>query len=176
VIRVWDRAVRVLHWALAGAVGLGWATTEWLVRWHQPIGYVAVALVGLRIGWGCIGPRRARFSGFVRGPRTTLRHARLLLQGREPRYVGHNPLGGWMVVALLGCVVALALTGWLYTTDRLWGDATVEALHEGFAWALVGLVALHLAGVIHASRRHRENLVAAMSSGRKREPRDDDVD
>ncbi len=176
MIRVWDPAVRLLHWALAAAVGFGWATTEWLVRWHQAVGYAALTLVCARIAWGCIGPRRARFADFIRGPATTLRHARLLLRGREPRHLGHNPLGGWMILGLLGCVVALALTGWLYTTDWLWGDATVEALHTGFAWSIVGLVALHVGGVVHASRRHRENLVASMFSGKKRPPAKGDID
>ena len=80
-----------------------------------------------------------------------------------------------MVVALLACVVALAASGWLYTTTAWWGDPGLEALHGALAWLLVGLVGLHLAGVVHASLRHRENLVAAMIDGRKRPPQPPDV-
>ena len=93
----------------------------------------------------------------------------------SPRHEGHNPLGGWMIVALLATVAGLALSGWLYTSDAFWGDATVEAWHRGLAWTLLVLVLLHLAGVVHASRRHRENLVRAMLSGDKRESAPGDV-
>jgi cytochrome b len=105
----------------------------------------------------------------------TLRYARRTLAGTEPRHVGHNPLGGWMVLALFAWIAGLALTGWLYTTDRFWGDETVERIHEAVAWSLLGLVAIHVAGVLVASRRHRENLVRSMVDGRKRAPNGDDV-
>lgn len=112
----------------------------------------------------------------MRGPRHTLRHASAVLRRREPRHLGHNPLGGWRVVALLACVVVLAASGWLYTTDAWWGDPDLEALHRLLAWLLLGLVGLHLAGGgPHASLRHRENLVAAMIGGRKRAPCPHDI-
>jgi cytochrome b len=173
--RVWDPAVRVLHGALAACFVLGWTTTEWLGAWHQPVGWAALAIVVVRIGWGFTGPPYARFAQFVRGPRRTLAYARLVMVAEEPRHIGHNPLGAWMILALLGCVAGLALTGWLYTTDRFWGDETVERVHVALAWAMLGLVSLHLAGVAVASFRHRENLVAAMFSGDKRAPREGDV-
>ena len=168
--------MRVLHWTLAVSVALAWATTEWFVRWHQPVGYVAVALVACRLAWGFAGGGRyARFAQFVRRPCATWRYARLALRGREPRYVGHNPLGAWMVLALIGTVTALALTGWLYTTDLLWGDETVERLHRGLAWTIVAFASMHIGGVFFASVRHRENLVASMFSGRKRAAADGDI-
>ena len=74
-LRVWDPLVRTLHWSLAIAVGLGWATTERIVDWHQPVGYAALAIVGVRIVWGLVGPRHARFASFVRGPGAFLRYA-----------------------------------------------------------------------------------------------------
>jgi len=113
---VWDPLVRVLHWSLVVAVALGWATTFWLGGWHLAVGWTALAIVVVRIAWGFVGPRRARFSSFVRGPRVAARHARRVLAGDEPRHLGHNPLGGWMIVALLLVVVALAFTGWLSFT------------------------------------------------------------
>jgi cytochrome b len=94
---------------------------------------------------------------------------------REPRYLGHNPLGAWMVLALMGCVIGLALTGWLYTTDRFFGDETVDAVHQVLAWTLLALIAAHLLGVIFTSLRHRENLVRAMFDGRKPAPRETDI-
>ena len=173
--RIWDPAVRVLHWALAASFALGWATTEWLGDWHQPVGYAALAIVAARIAWGFAGSRYARFSQFVRGPRATLAYARQVLAGREPRHLGHNPLGAVMVLALFACIVGLALTGWLYTTDRFWGDETVERIHVALAWTGLALVLVHVAGVALASFRHRENLVAAMLGGSKREPAEHDI-
>ena len=174
-ILVWDPLVRVLHWSLVACVVLGWTTTVWLVGWHQPVGWLALAIVLVRTAWGWIGPRHARFADFVRGPAATWRYARHALGALEPRHLGHNPLGGWMVLALFAWIGGLALTGWLYTTDRYWGDETVERVHELFAWSLIGLVAVHVIGVVVVGRRHRENLVRAMFDGRKRAPEDGDI-
>lgn len=171
-MRVWDAAVRMLHGTLVASVSvaalglLGWGST-----WHEAAGWVAVAAVALRVAWGFVagaGSRHARFGDFVRSPPATWRYLRLLLAGREPHTVGHNPLGGWMVLALLATVALLGLTGWLYTTDAFWGDETVERIHRALAWALLALVALHIAGVSFTSARQRENLVLAMVTGRKR--------
>jgi len=174
--RVWDLPVRVLHAALVAAVTAAWVTSEVKVKWHEAVGYAALAVVLLRLVWGVAGSRHARFRQFVRGPRATLAYARALLRGSAPRHLGHNPLGGWMVVLLLVWVGAAGLTGWLCTTDRYWGDETLGVLHEVLAWSLLAAVALHVLGVLTMSRRHRENLVAAMVHGRKREPREGDVD
>jgi cytochrome b len=173
-LRVWDRPVRLMHWALVLALGLSWLGTFALAGVHQPLGYLALGLVLLRLAWGVVGSRYARFAQFVRGPRATWAYARALVQRREPLHLGHNPLGAWMVLALLAHVPALALTGWLYTTDRFWGDATVEAWHLALAWSLLALVLLHLGGVLFTSWRQRENLVRAMFTGRK--PARDDVE
>ena len=174
-VRVWDRAVRLLHWTLVAAVALSALGLVALFGVHQPAGYVALAAVLVRSVWGGVGSRYARFAQFVRGPRAALRYARAVAAGREPRFIGHNPLGGWMVVALMLCVIGLALTGWLYTTDALFGDETVETIHRGLAWTLLGLVVAHVAGVLFTGLRHRENLVAAMFSGAKRAPAQDDI-
>jgi cytochrome b len=107
----------------------------------------------------------------VRSPRHTWHYAQAVLARREPRHLGHNPLGAWMVVALLACTVGAGFSGWLYTTDRFWGVEWVETLHAVLGKAFVPLVVLHWLGVAHASWRHRENLVAAMLHGHK--PDDD---
>ena len=167
-LRVWDPLVRVLHWSLVAMLLLSWLGTFAIAGTHQPAGYVALALVLLRLVWGGVGSKYARFSQFVRGPRATWNYLMAVLRRREPRHIGHNPLGAWMILALLACVAGLGLTGWLYTTDAFWGDATVEALHVGLAWTLLGLVLLHIAGVFYTSRRQRESLLLAMFSGRKR--------
>jgi len=186
-MKVWDPLVRVLHWVLVTGVAIGWLSTlGWGTTWHNAAGYVALATVAVRVVWGLAfgGPftrfarvaRFARFRQFLRSPRRTWAYAGDVAAAREPRYLGHNPLGGWMIVLLLGMVTAIGVTGWLYTTDAFWGDETVERWHRGLAWGLLGLIALHLAGVAFTSWRHRENLVAAMLTGEKRPPAAGDIE
>ncbi|MDB5857999.1 MAG: cytochrome [Ramlibacter sp.] len=175
-VPVWDRPVRLLHWLLVGAVAAAWLTTLGLAGFHRAAGYGAAAIVVARIAWGFLGNRHARFSRFVLGPAATAAYAARVLAGREPRYLGHNPLGAWMVVALLACVAALGLTGWLYTsTDLFFGEPWLEDLHAILAWLLLGLIALHVAGVAFTSLRYRENLLRAMVDGAKPPPRGGDV-
>jgi cytochrome b len=166
-IRVWDPLVRGGHWLLALSVLFAWLTRHSPGHWHEWIGYASLAIIAVRLVWGWRGAQHARFADFVRGPRATLAYTRALLRGREPRMLGHNPLGGWMVVALLATVTLVGASGWLYTTDRFWGVEWVENLHSWLANALWALVGLHVAGVLYTSFRHRENLVAAMLHGRK---------
>jgi len=167
--RIWDPLVRVAHWTLVGGIAAAWLSRHAEAGLHEWLGYLPLAVVALRVVWGCIGPRHARFADFVRGPRETWRFARQWLAGREPRHLGHSPLGGAMILLLLGLTVLTCASGWLYTTDRFWGLAWVDALHRGSTYALLGAAALHVGGVMLASWRHRENLVAAMIHGCKRD-------
>ena len=167
-IQVWDPLVRVAHWGVAAGVAGAWWSLDRAGGWHEKIGYAVAALVGLRLVWGFIGSRHARFSDFVKGWRTTAAYARRLLAGAEERYIGHNPLGGWMALALWAAVAATCFTGWLYTTDEFFGLAWLEQTHQALAWTVVALVPLHVAGVVFTSLRHRENLLRAMLTGRKR--------
>lgn len=166
-VAVWDPLVRVVHWALVGSVATAWLTHEGPSWLHDGAGYLLLALVAVRLGWGLVGPAHARLTSFVRGPTATLAYAGRWLTGREERHLGHNPLGGWMILALLASTAVSGLTGWLYTTDRFWGVEWMEELHELSAALLLVLIALHVGGVLLASVRHRENLVRAMISGRK---------
>ena len=167
-IRVWDPVIRAGHWTLAGCIAIAWGTRTGGHALHEVFGYGALAIAFGRLIWGFVGPLPTRFSGFVRAPAATLAYARQVIAGNEPRYVGHNPLGGWMIVALLSMVGAVGASGWLSTTETYWGVKWVAELHEALSDLLLALVALHVAGVLLASRRHRENLVAAMLHGRKR--------
>ena len=168
MLRVWDAAVRILHWSLVLSVAAAWLTRHSRGSWHEWLGYAALAVVAARLAWGFAGAGYARFSDFVRPASVTAAYARDVLAHREARFLGHNPLGGWMVVALLALVALVGATGWLYTTDRYWGVEWVEELHETLSDVLFAFVGLHIAGVVFTSVRHRENLVAAMLHGRKR--------
>jgi cytochrome b len=166
--KVWDAPVRVLHLCFIAGVTAAWFTRHAAGDWHEWIGYGVLVALLLRLTWGFIGSRSARFGSFIRGPQATLAYVRGLLAGRAPRYRGHNPLGAWMIVLLLSLLLLISLSGWLSTTDRYWGIAWVMDLHLYSSWALLVLIPLHVAGTLHASWKHRENLAAAMLHGRKR--------
>lgn len=174
-VKVWDPMVRVFHWSLAAGFLVAWVTADEWDQVHEIAGYCVAALVVFRLIWGLIGPHYARFAQFVRRPAEVLAYGRDVLAMRERRYIGHNPAGAAMVVALLMGGALTALSGWLSITDRFWGVEWVEETHEFLASGLMFLVVLHIAGVVFSSFRHGENLVRAMVSGRKRRPAGGDV-
>ena len=178
-MKVWDALIRSLHWLLAASVLIACASGQWPGRWfdeiHHSAGYVAGGAVLIRLIWGFSGGRYARFTQFIRSPRATWAYARQLSVQREPRYIGHNPLGGWMVLALLTTAAASSLTGILYISEWLWGYAWLSDLHATLAWLIVLLVIGHWAGVGLSSWRHRENLVSAMLTGHKRAAERSDI-
>jgi len=176
MVRVWDPVVRAFHWSLVAGFAIAWFTANRAEALHVWAGYAAAGLVALRLTWGFVGTRHARFADFARRPATVLAYLRAIMRGREARHIGHNPAGGAMVLALMLAVAATAFTGWLMFTDQFYGDDSIVALHSLAAHAMLGLVILHLAGVALASLRHRENLVRAMLTGCKRAAGADDID
>ncbi len=164
--RVWDIGVRLFHWSLVAAVA-GAYLFESPRKLHEAFGYAVIGLVGFRVLWGLIGTPHARFSDFVPGPRRLFSYLRDMVRGQENRHLGHNPAGGAMVIALLLLLTAISSTGYLMGTDAYFGEEWLEDLHEALVDGLLVLIALHLAGVVLASLRHRENLVAAMITGWK---------
>ncbi len=175
MIRVWDPFVRAFHWALALTFAVAWVSSEHMEQAHAAAGYVAGALVLARIVWGFIGPEYARFSQFVRSPERVASYFRAIANGSERRFVGHNPAGGAMIVALLAAMAAAVATGWLLTTDAFWGSTAAQRVHSVAAHGVLLLVLLHLIGVALASVRHKENLVRAMMVGDKRVAGPDDA-
>ena len=180
----WDLPVRLFHWALvllvAGSVVTGLLGGNLMV-WHMRFGYAILALVLFRVLWGLAGSSTARFSDFLYGPRRVAGFAGALLKRREAHYLGHNPLGGWMVVVLLAALLFqassglfanddIAIEGPLYPfigkdlSDRLTG------LHKLNIKLIYGLVALHVAAVLFHWLARGENLVRAMFSGDKQLP------
>jgi cytochrome b len=168
-VKVWDPFVRVFHWSLAALFLLAYATGDEVENVHIAAGYAIAGLLALRIVWGLVGPRHARFSDFVRSPRAVLTYLRDVVQLRAPHYLGHNPAGGAMVVALIVMLIGTCTTGYLMTTEAYWGSEALEEVHETFANLTIGLVVVHVLGVLVASFEHRENLVKAMITGRKRQ-------
>ncbi len=164
---VWDPLVRLCHWALAAGFVAAFLAEEGDLS-HQIAGYIAAGAVLVRLVWGFIGPRHARFSSFVPTPRRLLAHLKDMLHGRDRRYVGHNPAAGAMALTLLGLVLVLGVSGWMLTTDQYYGQEWLEVVHEGAAYLGLALVCTHVAAALYESVRHRENLPWAMVTGRKR--------
>src|SRR5262245_33795856 len=100
-IRVWDACVRVFHWSLVVAFFTAWWSGDDYELLHLVAGYAAAGLVTLRLAWGVVGTGYARFAQFVRGPGMVLGYLAAITTGREVRYLGHNPAGGAMILALL---------------------------------------------------------------------------
>lgn len=167
-VQVWDPLVRVVHWSVAAAFVVAWFSHGGYLPVHRVAGYAILALVFIRIAWGFAGTPHARFADFVPGPRKLGAYLRLLARGREPRHVGHNPAGGVMIVLLLLLLAALCTTGIVLDTPAFRDDGDMKEMHERLTDATLLCIVLHLAGVVSMSWRHRENLVAAMVTGRKR--------
>jgi cytochrome b len=196
-VKVWDPLVRLFHWSLVIFFTLSYLTGEEESSLHNNAGYIVLGLVAFRLIWGFVGTRYARFSDFIYGPGTTIDYARSLLVRKPIHYVGHNPLGGWMIVALLVSILITCWSGIEYIGSKgegplagygvevittavadddeheykeahhEEGDEFWEEIHEVFANLSVLLVVIHIIGVLVASRLHRENLVRAMITGYK---------
>ena len=169
-VKVWDLFVRVCHWLLVILFAVAWYSGGIWDNPHLAAGYFIFGLVVARIVWGFVGSPHARFSDFIYGPRTILLHIADMLRMRAPRYLGHNPAGGAMVIMLLATLIVICISGVMMTTDAFWGVKWVDRLHETASTIALVLVALHVGGVIFASIEHGENLVRAMIIGRKRTP------
>ncbi|MDP3526013.1 MAG: cytochrome b/b6 domain-containing protein [Hoeflea sp.] len=168
MVAVWDPLVRVFHWSLVGLFAFAFLTGDEWQQPHELAGYAVAGLIAVRLVWGIFGSRHARFSSFVYGPSTIIGFVADTVRMKARRYLGHNPAGGLMVIALLLAITVISVSGWMMTLDAFWGLEWVEELHEASAFAALGLIALHLGGVLVASLEHGENLVRAMITGRKR--------
>ncbi|MFA6313093.1 MAG: cytochrome b/b6 domain-containing protein [Sterolibacterium sp.] len=166
-ILVWDLPVRVFHWLMAGCFAGAWLTaeSESLRLLHVTLGYTLCGLVVFRVVWGILGTRYARFSSFVRGPRAVGRYIGALLRGQPEHHTGHNPAGALAIVALLGLALAVTASGWAIYDD--FAGKWLEKTHEAAAEVMLGVVVLHILGVVISSWLHRENLIGAMIKGRK---------
>ena len=126
---VWDLPVRVFHWSLVVLIPLAWWTgEEGKFDWHSWVGYSLLVLVVTRIIWGVVGSRHARFTDFLRGPGAI----RGYLKGEPAATPGHNPLGGWAVVALLSVLLLQAVSGLFNSDDVLYNGPLYYAASTGF--------------------------------------------
>ncbi len=183
-VRVWDLPTRLFHWILVALIVLLYATGEYGVldmRWHFWAGYATLALIAFRLLWGVFGSQTSRFSDFVRGPQVVVDYVRSLFSPGRKLSIGHNPLGGWSVLALLLCITVQSVTG-LFSSDEIEADGPFVALasaktvklmtrlHHWNQSLLLVLIGVHVAAVLLYLLLKHENLIGPMISGRKRLP------
>lgn len=180
-MKVWDLAVRSSHLAFGLLVLGAFLTSEEddTIPLHTRLGLVLLGVVLFRVAWGFVGPRYARFKDFVRGPRDVIAALKDMVRGAPKHFVGHNPVGAVMVVALLATMLVVTLTGVVISQGPEWSGPlliskstahAVKEVHEAAAWLLPVLVAFHVAGVIVSSVLEKQNLIKGMITGLKRAP------
>lgn len=178
---VWDLPLRLFHWILVLLV-ISQAVTAWIggnaLEYHALGGYAILALVLFRIAWGFVGGTHARFRDFVRGPRAVSTYARSFLSNTAVIHRGHNPLGGWSVLAMLVSLLVQACTGLFANDDVMMEGPLVKhvsgrfseiatAVHDVNAAILLSLVLLHVLAVLFYLFGKRQNLIGPMITGRK---------
>ncbi|MEJ6521399.1 cytochrome b/b6 domain-containing protein [Shewanella bicestrii] len=182
-IKVWDPLIRIFHWSLVGFFTLAYLTEgedEWM-NIHSYAGYSILTLLVFRLLWGVIGTHHARFINFVTRSSIAWAYLKELFTGKAKDYIGHNPAGALMIVAL---ILSIGFTGFsgmaLYATDgqgplatsffASWPEGALKEVHEFFANFSLFLIVTHVGGVIVSSLLHKENLVKAMLTGKKQRP------
>lgn len=181
-VRLWDPALRLFHWALVVCVAAAWGLGKFgpnVMTLHFYFGYAVIGLLGFRLLWGFFGPAPARFSHFFPWPRVLFAYLAQLGQRAPSYWPGHNPVGALSVFALLAVLIVQVTTGLFADPDdfinvgplsHLAGGETVRAAtkwHNLVAWAVLALVALHLAAIAFYRLWKREDLVRPMITGWK---------
>ena len=195
LVKVWDPLVRIFHWSLVGFVIVALVSAEEFEGLHLIAGYAVLYLVIFRIVWGVIGTKYARFSNFIYGPATISAYLKGFFKNKSKYYLGHNPVGGIMVIALLLSLILASVSGIkaqegeeyeelsrpsisFITTAHADDDnhhgghhsdshEFWEETHEIFAGLTIFLIIAHIAGALITSFYHKEGLVKAMITGRK---------
>ncbi|MGY4255597.1 cytochrome b [Bradyrhizobium sp. USDA 4516] len=166
-VQVWDLPLRLWHWALAIHVLVAWVTPSTYDRLHRLAGYSVIALLAFRLIWGFAGTRYARFGRLGVRLRAAPRYIWNLRRGITGRYIGLNPAGTVMLVALLLLLAISTITGVMEVTVTFFGVWWVEDTHAYASDAVMVLVGLHVLGVVVVGLLQRQNLVRAMFTGRK---------
>jgi cytochrome b len=166
---VWDLPTRLFHWtfafgfAIAAVIALGLGDDSPAFPLHALIGLVLGMAIALRVMWGLVGSRHARFASFAFGPRAVLGYFRAIVRGKGERHAGHNPGAAHGIFAMLALVSLLVATG----IAMSFGADAAEDVHEVLAYLMIAAVLAHLAGIAVHTVMHRENIAASMVHGRK---------
>jgi cytochrome b len=181
---VWDRATRLVHWAFAPLIlFLWWTAHSDRMDWHRWAGFAVLGLLVFRLAWGVLGGSTARFAHFVKGPAAAFAYGRgLFSKNRKAAVVGHSPLGGWSVLALIATLCSVVGFG-LFAEDVDGIESgpltrfvdfdtarTAARLHHLAFNVLLWLIGLHLLAIAFYALARRENLVGPMFTGRRSLP------
>ena len=169
-IKVWDPLVRLFHWGTVFLFFANFAILEDDGAAHRYAGYLLFGLVLVRVLWGVIGTRHARFSSFWPSLKEVEGHVVGLFRREAEPHLSHNPLGALMVYNLLAALILIGVTGIMMGTDIFWGVGWVEEAHELLVNYTLASVVLHVAGVVFESWRSKINLAKSMVTGRKEIP------
>lgn len=178
-VRLWDLPTRVFHWVLVILVAVSYVSAEeGEMDIHEISGLMILALLLFRVVWGFVGSTSARFSDFLRLPGAVIGYVRALIRRDPPHTAGHNPLGGWVVVAFLVLLLAQAVTG-LFSNDDIFFEGPLAYMvtddvsdslsglhHDLFDYTLI-LIGIHVLAIIGYRVLFKENLVRAMFTGKK---------
>lgn len=170
-IFVYDLPTRVFHWlfallfTVAFVIGNTVDDDSTLFSYHMIAGIVLCFLVVLRVIWGIVGTKYARFTGFSLHPRELALYLKGLLTEDNRKWLGHNPASGWAAIAMMAFALGLGVTGYLMTTGQ--GGEDLEEVHELLANGFLIIVLLHLTGIALHTARHRDAIWKSMFSGRK---------
>jgi cytochrome b len=176
-VLIWDLPTRIFHWLLtiglfiSAAISVTADDDSPLFSAHMILGLVLGVMVLLRIAWGFVGTKHARFTSFLFSPYSLMRYVRGALNGTEPRSVGHNAGSSYAIFAMLGLVLATAVTGLMISN----GNEAAEELHEIASYTLMAVVAVHIIGVVWYSLRHKENITLSMLTGCKESSAEDAI-
>ena len=181
-VYVWDPLIRIFHWTLVIAFTIAFISEDDYLTIHSWAGYTILSLLTIRIFWGFVGTKHAKFSDFIFSKKNIIQFTKDTLSLKAKRYLGHDPAGGAMVIFLIVSLLFTACSGLvifaieegqgplvflLSDVSPFWGDI-VEEVHEFFANFILFLIVIHIAGVIVESLIHRENLIKSMFTGNKR--------
>ncbi len=177
---VYDLPTRLFHWLFAFLflfafiIGKNVDDESPTYVYHMMAGLGISFIVLLRIIWGFIGSKHARFSGFVLHPKSLIQYMKGIFTGQLTRYTGHNPASSWAAIVMMILALCLGTTGYLMTSTEF-GKETYEDFHEIFANAFIILVITHIAGIILHTIRHKELISLSMIIGTKDKVKDEDV-
>lgn len=176
-ILIWDLPIRLFHWLFAAGfvvavtIPLSVGRRDPLFTYHAIAGLTIALMVLLRIVWGFLGSRHARFAAFVRSPRALVSYSRSLLKPEAPGHTSHNPATAYAALAMFAMILVLAVTGFLLGQRR----ESVKQLHELLAYSMIAVVSAHVLGVLLHTIRRRDNIALGMITGKKAAPPEDAI-
>jgi cytochrome b len=174
----WDIIIRIFHWGLVASIATSYFSYQYdNLKLHEWAGYSALGLVSIRLIWGIIGSKNARFSHFPLCPKKVFAYIKTLPSKNVANYEGHNPLGSWSVIVMLIMVLVQGITGLFATDDILFYGPLYDYISDDFAstltnfhkthfYWLISVIGIHIFAVFYYLIYKRKNLIKAMILGK----------